>query len=59
VASSLAFLAAGLVLLLPPIGQDTIEKEDVDFRRYLAENGYDVGKMGLESGRRAEGEVEK
>jgi hypothetical protein len=49
VASSLAFLAAGLVLLLPHIGQDTIDQEDVKFREYLTANGYDTSKMGLES----------
>lgn len=49
VASSLAFLAAGLVLLLPHIGQDTIDQEDVNFREYLTANGYDTSKMGLES----------
>jgi hypothetical protein len=49
VASSLAFLAAGLVLLLPHIGQDTIDQEDVKFREYLAANGFDTTKMGLES----------
>ncbi|KAF2621170.1 MFS general substrate transporter [Macroventuria anomochaeta] len=50
VASALAFLAAGLVLLLPHIGQDTINQEDVNFREYLRSNGYDTSKMGLESG---------
>jgi hypothetical protein len=49
VASSLAFLAAGLVLLLPHIGQDTIDQEDSKFREYLTANGYDTRKMGLES----------
>lgn len=49
VASTLAFVAAGLVLLLPHIGQDTIDQEDVNFRAYLTANGYDTGKMGLES----------
>lgn len=48
VASSLAFLAAGLVLLLPHIGQDTIDQEDIKFREYLMANGYDTSKMGLE-----------
>lgn len=47
VASSLAFLAAGLVLLLPDIGQDTIDEEDVKFREYLTKNGYDTSQMGL------------
>ncbi|PVH98229.1 glycerophosphodiester transporter [Periconia macrospinosa] len=47
VASALAFLAGGLVLLLPHIGQDTIDAEDVSFRAFLEENGYDTRKMGL------------
>jgi hypothetical protein len=49
VASALAFLAAGLVLLLPHIGQDTIDAEDVNFRMYLSSHGYDTSKMGLDS----------
>ncbi|KAE8831379.1 hypothetical protein P3342_012150 [Pyrenophora teres f. teres] len=49
VASTLAFVAAGLVFLLPDIGQDTIDHEDVRFRDYLTANGYDTGKMGLSS----------
>lgn len=55
VASSLAFLAAALVLLLPHIGQDTIDQEDIKFREYLSANGYDTSKMGLE-GARIDGE---
>ncbi|KAF2463102.1 MFS general substrate transporter [Lindgomyces ingoldianus] len=47
VASSLAFLAAGLVLLLPHVGQDTIDQEDLAFRVYLEDNGYDTSKIGL------------
>jgi hypothetical protein len=49
VASSLAFLAGGLVLLLPHIGQDTIDMEDITFREYLSSHGYDTSKMGLAS----------
>lgn len=49
VASALAFLAAGLVLLLPPIGQDTIDEEDIKFREYLNTNGYDTSRMGLKN----------
>lgn len=49
VASALAFLAGGLVLLLPHIGQDTIDAEDINFREYLASHGYDTSKMGLGS----------
>lgn len=47
VASALAFLAAGLVFCLPYIGQDTIDKEDIEFRAYLTSHGYDTSKMGL------------
>ncbi|KAF2279131.1 MFS general substrate transporter [Westerdykella ornata] len=49
VASALAFLAGGLVLLLPYIGQDTIDKEDIEFRAYLERNGYDTAKLGLDA----------
>ena len=35
-------------MLLPHIGQDTIDQEDIKFREYLAANGYDTSKMGLE-----------
>ena len=48
-ASTLAFVAAGLVLLLPHIGQDTIDQEDIRFREYLKVNGYDTSSMGLKS----------
>jgi hypothetical protein len=37
------------VLLLPHIGQDTIDAEDVNFRMYLSSHGYDTSKMGLGS----------
>lgn len=47
VASALAFLSGGLVLLLPHIGQDTIDMEDINFREYLSSHGYDTSKMGL------------
>jgi len=47
VASSLCILSAFLAFFcLPEIGQDTIDAEDARFRVYLAENGYDVGRMG-------------
>jgi nitrate/nitrite transporter NarK len=47
VASTLAFVAAGLVLLLPHIGQNTIDQEDIKFREYITANGYDTSKMGI------------
>ena len=46
VSCSLCFLSAGLVYLLPHIGQDTIEEEDIKFRAYLEENGYDTSTLG-------------
>lgn len=46
VASSLCFLSAFLVWCLPTIGQDAIEKEDLEFREYLEKNGYDTRNMG-------------
>lgn len=47
VSSALCFLSAIIALfLLPNIGQDTIEEEDIRFRAYLEENGYDTSTMG-------------
>ncbi|KAF2206260.1 hypothetical protein CERZMDRAFT_53505 [Cercospora zeae-maydis SCOH1-5] len=48
VASSLCFLSAFLVWLLPEIQQDTIEKEDTLFREYLASHGFDTSQLGSE-----------
>jgi hypothetical protein len=59
VASSLAFLAGGLVFLLPDIGQSTIDEEDVRFRAYLRGNGYDTSKMGLEGVDGVDGDSER
>jgi len=48
VASTLCIFSAGLAwFCLPNIGQDTIDEEDIKFREYLVNNGYDVTKMGL------------
>jgi MFS family permease len=47
VSSCLCVLSAGLAMLLPHIGQDTIQKEDREFRRYLEESGWDVSQLGL------------
>jgi nitrate/nitrite transporter NarK len=33
-------------VFLPTITQDTIEQEDIRFRAYLEENGYDTSTMG-------------
>ncbi|KAL1960327.1 hypothetical protein VTO42DRAFT_8287 [Malbranchea cinnamomea] len=40
------FTAVCAYFLLPHIGQDTITTEDLRFRRYLEENGYDTSTMG-------------
>ncbi|KAI5852141.1 major facilitator superfamily domain-containing protein [Tricharina praecox] len=48
VSSSLCVLSAGLAMLLPHVGQDTIQKEDRMFREYLERNGWDVSRLGLE-----------
>lgn len=48
VASSLALFAGALAIFaLPKIDQDTIETEDLRFRAYLTEKGYDTSKLGL------------
>ena len=48
VSSSLCIFSAFLaVFLLPHIGQDTITEEDIKFRAYLEENGWDTRKMGI------------
>lgn len=50
ISSALCVVSGLLALfLLPHIGQDTIEAEDASFKAYLAQNGYDVSKMGLTS----------
>lgn len=51
VASSLCFVSAFLVWLLPKIDQDTIELEDKKFRAYLVSHGWDITKMGNEEWR--------
>ncbi|KAF2227622.1 MFS phospholipid transporter Git1 [Elsinoe ampelina] len=48
ISSALCVVSAGLALfLLPHIGQDTIDREDEEFRAYLGRNGYDTSRMGL------------
>lgn len=55
VSSSLCVLSAILVLaFLPQIGQDTIAYEDVRFRKYLEENGFDTRQLGLKKGESVE-----
>ncbi|KAF8544561.1 major facilitator superfamily domain-containing protein [Trichophaea hybrida] len=46
VSSCLCVLSAGLAMFLPEIGQDTIEKEDREFRAYLERSGWDVRQLG-------------
>ena len=54
VSSSLCFLSAMIALfLLPDIGQDTIEEEDIKFRAYLEDNGFDTSTMGTKEFREA------
>jgi hypothetical protein len=51
VASSLAIFGGCLALfLLPKISQESIEDEDLKFRRYLESHGYDTSAMGLHPG---------
>jgi hypothetical protein len=60
VASTMALFAAALAwFCLPTIGQDTIDEEDIKFRVYLEENGYDTSKMGLQVPGSQEGLVEE
>ncbi|KAL9113918.1 MAG: hypothetical protein Q9227_002052 [Pyrenula ochraceoflavens] len=52
VSSSLCLFSGCLALfLLPHIGQDTITKEDREFREYLEQKGYDTGLMGVKEER--------
>ena len=54
VSSALCFLSAMIALfLLPDIGQDTIEEEDIKFRAYLEDNGFDTSTMGSKEFREA------
>ncbi|ORY61277.1 major facilitator superfamily domain-containing protein [Pseudomassariella vexata] len=51
VSSCLCILSAALVLFcLPHIGQDTITKEDIQFREFLESNGWDIRQLGLRKG---------
>jgi MFS family permease len=55
VSSSFCILMAFIVLFcLPHIGQDTIKKEDIDFRHYLETQGWDVRQLGLFQGETVE-----
>lgn len=57
VASSLCFVSAFLVWMLPTINQDTIEQEDVRFKEYLMANGFDIKQMGNEEWQERRAEV--
>ncbi|ODQ64017.1 phospholipid transporter [Nadsonia fulvescens var. elongata DSM 6958] len=47
VAGALCIFSAFVAFfLLPPLGQDALDKEDVDFCEYLAANGYSVSQLG-------------
>jgi MFS family permease len=47
VSSSLCMFSAFLALFfLPPLTQDAIGDEDIRFKEYLHDNGFDVSKMG-------------
>ncbi len=51
VSSSFCVLMAFIVLFcIPHIGQDTITKEDIEFRHYLETQGWDVRQLGLLQG---------
>lgn len=46
--SSTLCIVSGIIAFfcLPHIGQDTIQEEDIRFRAYLEENGFDTSTMG-------------
>lgn len=47
VSSGLCIFSAILAIFFcPSVGQDAINKEDIDFVEYLRENGYDVEQLG-------------
>jgi hypothetical protein len=45
---SLALFSCFLALLLPNIDQEVVVEEDVRFRRYLEDHGYDTSTMGID-----------
>ncbi|KAI5956235.1 hypothetical protein KGF54_000710 [Candida jiufengensis] len=47
ISSALCLFSALLaILFVPPVGQDSIDKEDKLFLEYLTENGFDTRKLG-------------
>ncbi|KAF7732575.1 hypothetical protein EC973_003322 [Apophysomyces ossiformis] len=48
VGSGIAIVAALIAwFFLPEIGPEGLAQEDIDFKQYLADNGYDISQMGL------------
>ncbi|PHH74045.1 hypothetical protein CDD80_3407 [Ophiocordyceps camponoti-rufipedis] len=47
VASSFCILSAAIAMCIPNIGQDTITREDAEFRAYLEAKGWDTSLLGL------------
>ncbi|KAG0163967.1 hypothetical protein DFQ28_011009 [Apophysomyces sp. BC1034] len=48
VGSGIAIVAAAIAwFFLPDVGPEGLVQEDIDFKQYLADNGYDVSQMGL------------
>ncbi|RDA92084.1 hypothetical protein CP533_3593 [Ophiocordyceps camponoti-saundersi (nom. inval.)] len=47
VASSFCILTAAITMCIPNIGQDTITREDAQFRSYLEAKGWDTSLLGL------------
>ena len=50
-------MVSGIITLLfiPRLDQDCIQEEDIKFRNYLKNNGFDTGKMGLPNTKNADG----
>lgn len=60
VSSALCIFSAFLAFFcLPHIGQDTITEEDVKFRAYLEDHGYDTGTMGTKEYRTTRASVSR
>lgn len=46
ISAALCIFSAFLALLIPELSQDAVAKEDIEFRNYLLENGFDPSWMG-------------
>lgn len=44
---ALTLFSCLIALLLPNIDQDVVASEDIRFREYLEQNGYDTSQMGM------------